>query len=121
MALHRARDVAQDDELPRALRGAPPDPFGELPARGDVPPHHRPGGEQPAVMVELVAPGPAQLQPGLEQVDEALGVTQLGAGHPVEIAVAEQLARGVRGWSGDDPVDVAAVVIVGRDRYRDSV
>ena len=78
VALHRARDVAQDDDLARPLDRPPPDPVGELAAGREVPPEHRPRREQPAVVVELVAAGPAQLEARLEEVDEPLGVAQLG-------------------------------------------
>ena len=51
------------------------------------------GASSAAVVVELVAARPAQLEARLEQVDQPLGVAQLGRRHPVEVAVAEQLGR----------------------------
>jgi hypothetical protein len=42
--------------------------------------------------MQLVAAGPATLQLGYEQVDQALGLAQLRRGHPVEFAVTQHLA-----------------------------
>ncbi len=123
MALHRARDVAQDDDLARPLDRSPPDPFGELAARREVAPEHRPRGEQAAVVVELVSARPAQLESRLEQVDEPLGVAQLGRGHAVEVAMAERLRGAVRVGRGDVPVDVGLVdrLVAAGHRQRDAV
>ena len=44
---------------------------------GEVAPEHRPRREAPAVRVELVAAGPAPLEPRAQQVHEPLGVAQL--------------------------------------------
>ncbi len=46
MALHRARDVAEDDERARPPDLAPPDPVEELAAGREVAPEHRPRGER---------------------------------------------------------------------------
>ena len=122
VALHRAADVADDDERARLLDLAPPDPVQELAAGAEVAAEHRPRREAPAVRVELVAPRPALLEARDEHVDEALGVAQLGRGHPVELAVAQHLAARV-GVRGDDhALDVArrpSVVVTGR-RHRDA-
>ena len=80
----------------------PPDPLGELAAGREVAPEHRPRREAAAVVVELVAARPAHLEPRHEEVDEPLGVAQLGGGHPVEVAVAEQLALRVGVGRDDD-------------------
>ena len=62
--------------------------------------------------VELVAAGPALLESGDQRVDQPLGVTQLGRGHPVELPVAQHLAArvGVRG--DDDALDLGVVIRV---------
>ena len=71
----------------------PPDPRrASWPPVAEVAPEHRPRREPPAVRVELVAAGPAALEPRHEQVDQPLRLAQLGRGHPVELAVAEDLA-----------------------------
>ncbi len=123
VALHRPGDVAQDDDLARPLHGPPPDPLGELAAGREVAPEHRPRGEQPAVVMELVAAGPAQLEARHEQVDEPLRVAQLGRRHPVEVAVAERFGRAVRIGCRDVAVDVGLVdrLVAARHRQRDAV
>ena len=73
------------------------------------------------MVVELVASRAAELESWLQQVDESLGVAELGRGHPVEVAVAEELARRVGRWGGDDPVDLAVGVLVRFDRHGDPV
>ena len=92
VALHRARDVAEHDERPRPLDRAPPDPRHDLAAGPEVAPEHRPRREPAAVAVELVAARPAPLQLRDQEVDEALGVAQLRRRHPVELAMAQDLA-----------------------------
>ena len=78
VALHRARDVAQDDELARLADLAPPDPLGELAAvarfrrniaRGAS---RRPCGWSSKRRVRR------RSRRGSQQVDEPLGVAQLG-------------------------------------------
>ena len=105
VALHRAGDVAEDDERARLADRPPPDPRHELAAGPEVAPEHRPRREPPAVRVELVAAGPAPLEPRDEQVDEPLGLAQLGRGHPVELAVAQDLALAVGVGRDDDALD----------------
>ena len=51
------------------------------------------GRQPPAVRVELVAARPAALELGDEEIDQPLRLAQLGRRHPVELAVAEDLAR----------------------------
>src|SRR5215210_2799092 len=121
MALHRAGDVAENDDLAGSLGRPSPDPLRELAAGRDVPAEHRPRGEEPAVMVELVATGPSKLEARLEEIDEPLRITQLGRGRPVEVAVPQELAGGVGRGGGDDPVELAAIVDVRGDRHRDAV
>ena len=119
MALHRARDVAQHDERARLADLAPPDPRDELAARPEVAPEHRPRREPPAVRMELVAARPAALEPGHEEVDQALGLAQLGRRHPVELAMAQDLALRIGIGRDDDALDrglVVALAPVGGDR-----
>ena len=71
------------------------------------------------MVVELVAAGPAQLEARLEQVDEPLGVAQLGRRHPVEVAVAERLGRAVCVGGRDVAVDVRLVDRFVAARHRD--
>ena len=120
VALHRSRDVAQDDERARLLDRAPPDPRHELAARPEVAPEHRPRRQPAAVAVEFVAARPASLQARDEQVHEALGLAKLGGRHPVEFTVAQDLALRVRVGRDDDAFDrrllVVGLVALGRDR-----
>ena len=60
--------------------------------------------------VELVAARPAPLEARHEQVDQPLGLAQLGRRHPVELAVAQDLALGVRVGRDDDALDRRLVV-----------
>ena len=121
VALHRARDVAQHDERAGLLHRPPPDPRQELAARAEVPPEHRPRREPPTVRVELVATRPPLLEARDQRVDQPLGVTQLGRGHPVELAVAQHLAARVRVGRDDHALDVGVllgIVVAGRgDRH----
>ncbi len=119
VALHRARDVAQHDQRARLADLPPPDPRHELAAGPEVAPEHRPRREPPAVRVELVAAGPPPLEPRHEQVDQPLRLAQLGRRHPVELAVAQDLALRVGVGRDDHALDrrvVVVVVAVGRDR-----
>ena len=113
-----SREMSQmHDERPRLADRPPPDPRQDLAAGPEVAPEHRPRREPAAVRVQLVAAGPALLQPRHEQVDEPLRVAQLGRRHPVELAVAEHLARAVRVGRDDDALDrrlVVGVVVAGR-------
>jgi hypothetical protein len=77
----------------------------ELAAGREVAPEHRPRRQPAAVRVELVAAGPAALEPRHEQVDQPLGLAQLGRRHPVELAVAQDLALRVGIGRDDDAVD----------------
>jgi len=61
-------------------------------ARGKVAPVHRPRREASSVRVELVAARAAALEARPQQVHEALGVAQLRRGHPIEVAVPQDLA-----------------------------
>ena len=112
MALHRARDVADDDELPRLPDLAAPDPFGQLAGR-EVAPEHRPGCEAAPVGVQLVPAGAAALEPRAQQVHEPLGVAQLCARHPVEFAVAQDLAAGPGVGRDRLAIDLLAILRVG--------
>ena len=120
MALHRARDVAQDDERARLADLPPPDPRQELAARAQVAAEHRPRREPAAVRMQLVPARPAAFEPRHEQVDQTLRLAQLRRGHPVELAMAEHLALRVRVRRDDDALDrrlvVAVVLALGRDR-----
>ena len=78
----------------------------------EVAPEHRPRREPAAVRVELVAARPAALEPRHEQVDQPLGLAQLGRRHPVELAVAQDLALRVRVGRDDDALDRRLVVAV---------
>ncbi len=69
------------------------------------------GREPPAVRVQLVAPGQPALQAGAKQVDQPLGVAQLGVRHPVEIAVLERLA-GTERPRRDDPAGNGILVLL---------
>ena len=79
VALHRAADVAQDDD-----RARPPDGAAARPSRRDRRPCRGSGGyiargaSRAAVRMELVPAGEAPLQAWPEQVDEPLGVAELG-------------------------------------------
>ena len=118
MALHGARDVAQDHERARLADRPPPDPFQELPAGPQVLPEHRPRRESPAVRVELVATGAPPLQPGHEGVHQALRLTQLRRSHPVELTVPQDLPLRVRVRRDDDTLDRRLVLVriaLGRD------
>ena len=120
VALHRARDVAQDDERARLADLAPPDPRHELAAGPEVAPEHRPGRQPAAVRVELVAARPAALEARHQQVHQPLRLAQLGRGHPVELAVAQDLALRVGVGRDDDALDrrfvVGVLVRSARDR-----
>jgi hypothetical protein len=111
VALHRSRDVTQDDDRARAPAATPPDPLDEVAAGAEVAPKHGPGREPPAVRVELVAPGEAGLETGAEQVDQPLGVAELGVCHPVEVAMTERFA-GTEGAWRDDPAGVGFLLLV---------
>jgi small subunit ribosomal protein S5 len=63
--------------------------------------------------MELVPPGPAKLEARLEEIDEPLSVAELGAGHPVEVAMAKQLARRIGGRRRNNTIGFAAIVVVG--------
>ena len=91
VALHRARDVAEHDDRPRPPVGRRQTHSAKSPPVARLRRNIDPRREHAAVVVELVAARPAQLEARHEQVDEALGVAQLGGGHPVELAVAERL------------------------------
>ena len=73
--------------------------------------------------VELLAPGAPQLEARLEEVDEPLCVTQLGRGHPVELAAPERLRGTVRVGRRDVPVNVGLVdrFVAAGQRHRDAV
>ena len=114
VALHRARDVAQHDELARLADLAPPDPLGELAGR-EVLAEHGPLGDAPAVRVELVPPGAPALEARTEQVHEPLGVAQLGGGHAVEVPMAQHLAHRVGVGRDRHALDLDVVVRVARD------
>ncbi len=119
VALHRARDVAQDHERAWLADLASPDPRDELAAGPEVAPEHRARRQATAVRMELVAARPPAFQARHEQVDQALRLAQLGRRHPVELAVAQDLALRVRVGRDDDALDrclVVGVVAVGRDR-----
>ena len=122
VALHRARDVAQHDERAGLLDRPPPDPRQQLAAGAEVAPEHRPRREPPAVRMQLVAAGPALLEPRDQRVDQPLGVAQLGRGHPVELAVAQHLAARVGVGRDDHALDVGVVVrvVVAGRRDRDA-
>ena len=125
MALHRARDVAQDDDRARPAALATPHPVQDLAARAGAAPEHHPRRDPPAVRMELVAARAPELEARLQQVDEALGVAQLGRRHPVEVAVPEDLGAAVGVRRNDDlvarVVAVIAVVVVGRQDRTEQV
>jgi hypothetical protein len=116
MALHRAADVAQDDDGSWPADGPPPLPVDELAAGAEIAAEHRSRGEEPAVAVQLVAPRPPPLEPRLEQVDEPLGVAELGGRHPVELTMSEDLGPAVRVRRDPDALDLALLrrPLVGR-------
>ena len=62
VALHRARDVADDHERARPADRAPPDPLEDVAAGRQAAPEHRPRGDDAAVPVELAAARPAPLE-----------------------------------------------------------
>ena len=79
-------------------------------------PEHRPRREPAAVGVELEPAGPAPLQLRAQQVHEPLRVAQLGRGHAVEVAVAQDLARDHASGADRLALDLAALVVrVGGD------
>ncbi len=92
VALHRPRDVAQHDQRPRFADLAAPDPGQELATGPEVAPEHRPWRQPTAVRMQLVAPGPASLEVRDQRIDQSLCLSQLGRRHPVELAMAEDLA-----------------------------
>ena len=62
--------------------------------------------------MELVAARPSSLETRHEQVDEALGLAQLGGRHPVELAVAQDLALRVGVGRDHHALDRRLVVAV---------
>ncbi len=110
MALHRARDVADDDELARPPDGPSPDPVDHVAAGGQAAPEHHPGGDGPAVVVELAPARPATLEIGQQEVDQALGVAQLGRAHPVELLVPVDLTLAVGQLGHGQPAQGAILV-----------
>ena len=62
--------------------------------------------------MELVAARPAPLESRHEQVHQPFRLAQLGRGHPVELAVAKDLALRVRVGRDDDALDRRLVIVV---------
>ena len=121
MALHRAGDVADDDERARLMDRPPPDPVEQLAAGPEVAPEHGPRRQAAAVRMQLVAARAAALEAWLEQVDQPFGFAQLRWRHAVEVTMAKDLALAVRIRGDDDALDRRLVVgrLLGQRRDRD--